>query len=263
MNTQATLPLSIIIPAYSEEKLLPYLLESISKQYFQPLEVIVADAFSKDKTRDIAKSFGAKVVDGGKISVGRNAGAKVARGEYLLFLDADTILEKPTTLGDAFLEFLKAEVDIASAKFNVSVAEQSFFAKTVLSPLYESVNIVRSIQSGIFSYPQWEGGAFILLKKSTFEHVGGFDENLTVGEDRAFFQNAVKLGYKYKCLNVYLATSTRRYNTPKKVASQMVWVVFETVAVGVGLYAGSMLFKKLGKKLYGRLGGGEGKDPTE
>ncbi|MEN6592532.1 MAG: glycosyltransferase family A protein, partial [Methanobacterium sp.] len=57
--------ISIIIPTYNEEEYLPYLLESIKRQDFTDYEVIVADAHSTDKTREIAKSFGAKIVDGG------------------------------------------------------------------------------------------------------------------------------------------------------------------------------------------------------
>ena len=80
---------SIIIPTYNEEEYLPVLLESIKKQSFEDYEVIVADANSTDKTREIAESYGCIVVDGGLPAVGRNNGAKVAKGEYLLFLDSD------------------------------------------------------------------------------------------------------------------------------------------------------------------------------
>ena len=77
---------SIIIPTYNEEEYLPVLLESIKKQDFDDYEVIVADANSTDRTREIAEEYGCIVVDGGLPGVGRNNGARVAKGEYLLFL---------------------------------------------------------------------------------------------------------------------------------------------------------------------------------
>ena len=84
--------LSIIIPTKNEEYYLPKLLESIKRQDYKNYEIIVADAGSKDKTRDVARKSGCKVVKGGLPSIGRNNGAKYAKGELLLFLDADTVL---------------------------------------------------------------------------------------------------------------------------------------------------------------------------
>lgn len=84
--------ISIIIPTYNEEEFLPDLLKSIKRQDFKDLEVIIADANSTDKTVEIAKSYMCKVVPGGLPAVGRNNGAKVAKGEILLFLDADSVL---------------------------------------------------------------------------------------------------------------------------------------------------------------------------
>ena len=69
--------LSIIIPTYNEEEYLPVLLESIKEQSFDDYEVIVADANSTDKTREIAKEYGCIVVDGGLPAVGRNNGARI------------------------------------------------------------------------------------------------------------------------------------------------------------------------------------------
>lgn len=84
--------LSIIIPALNEEKFIPLLLESIKKQDFQDYEIIVADAGSKDKTVEISKNYNAAIVMGGLPAKGRNEGAKIARGDLFLFLDADVIL---------------------------------------------------------------------------------------------------------------------------------------------------------------------------
>jgi 4,4'-diaponeurosporenoate glycosyltransferase len=93
--------LSVVIPARDEEARLPALLESLRWQDRPPLEVIVVDDGSLDRTAEIAKRLGAKVLPAPPLPTGwtgktwacRN-GALAARGEHLLFLDADTMLER-------------------------------------------------------------------------------------------------------------------------------------------------------------------------
>jgi glycosyltransferase involved in cell wall biosynthesis len=86
---------SIIIPTYNEEKTLPKTLESIKKQTYPNIEVIVIDSNSTDNTKNIAKSLGARVINyEGKLLGARHIGIKKARGKYILLLDADQILEK-------------------------------------------------------------------------------------------------------------------------------------------------------------------------
>ena len=80
---------SVVIPTFNEEKYLPLLLKDLESQTFKDFEVIVSDANSTDSTRSIAKNYGATVCDGGLPSVGRNNGAKIAKGDILIFLDAD------------------------------------------------------------------------------------------------------------------------------------------------------------------------------
>ncbi len=75
--------ISIIIPTLNEEKYLPKLLRSIKEQDFkEELEIIVADANSEDKTREIAKKFSCKIVEGGLPAKARNEGAKIAKGRF-------------------------------------------------------------------------------------------------------------------------------------------------------------------------------------
>ncbi len=100
--------LSIIIPTFNEEECLPLLLKQIKKQSFKDFEIIVADAYSKDRTVEIAKSFGCKTVKGGLPAKGRNQGAKAAQGDIFLFMDADNIF-----LPQDFLEQFKANIDFA------------------------------------------------------------------------------------------------------------------------------------------------------
>ncbi|MCK5465922.1 glycosyltransferase family 2 protein, partial [Candidatus Parcubacteria bacterium] len=107
--------LSIIIPTKNEEEYLPKLLESIKKQTFKDYEIIVADNKSTDKTRKIAIKYKCKIVRGGLPGKARNGGAKVARGDILLFLDADTELKSKDFLDKAIKEFGKRKLDLAAS----------------------------------------------------------------------------------------------------------------------------------------------------
>ena len=88
--------ISVVIPTYNEEKRIADCLRAIKEGSLQPLEIIVADGMSKDKTVEIAQSFGAVVVTNEKrhAAGGRNAGIKVAKGDVIAFIDGDCIADK-------------------------------------------------------------------------------------------------------------------------------------------------------------------------
>ena len=106
--------LTIVIPTKNEEEFLPKLLDSIRKQTLQPAEIIVADAGSTDRTREIAKAYGAKIIEGGMPGPGRNRGAVNAKTEFLLFLDADVELRDPEFLEKAIGEMKERKLDLAT-----------------------------------------------------------------------------------------------------------------------------------------------------
>lgn len=88
---------SVTIPTYNEEDSLPFALSSVIEQTYPSVEVIVVDSYSRDKTRDIALEFGAKVIDyAGKLLGARFTGFRASGANFILFLDADQILEKDT-----------------------------------------------------------------------------------------------------------------------------------------------------------------------
>ncbi|MDI9614289.1 MJ1255/VC2487 family glycosyltransferase [Methanothermobacter sp.] len=176
--------LSIIIPTYNEEEYLPALLESISEQDFTDYEVIVADADSEDNTRKIAEKYGCRVVEGGMPAVGRNRGAEVARGELLLFLDADLVLTDGY-LRDAVEEFESEDLGIAITQMiPLSTRRRDKI-------LHEFANrfmiLVESIK------PHGAGCYGIITRKELHEKVGGFDESLDFGEDTDYIERIGKI----------------------------------------------------------------------
>ncbi|MFA6754790.1 MAG: glycosyltransferase, partial [Candidatus Dojkabacteria bacterium] len=118
-------PVSIIIPAKNEGLHLPRLLKSIQDQDVQPLEVIVSEYDSDDDTVNIAKSFGATVIEGGMPGVGRNKGAEVAKAENLMFMDADTYFLEKGDLLAIYKKFEEKKYDIASCYFKTDSSSRS------------------------------------------------------------------------------------------------------------------------------------------
>lgn len=86
--------ISVVIPAYNEEQYLPKTLASIARLTRQPDEVIVVDSFSTDRTQEIARQFGAKVIRAPKSTIGfaRQKGLEAATGDIVAETDADTIV---------------------------------------------------------------------------------------------------------------------------------------------------------------------------
>ena len=89
------LMISFIVPAYNEEAVLGGTLDHIhaaARTLDEPYEIVVADDASTDRTAEIAREHGAQVVSvhNRQIAATRNAGARAAQGEYLIFVDADT-----------------------------------------------------------------------------------------------------------------------------------------------------------------------------
>ena len=177
--------LSIIIPAYNEEKYLPETILNLH-QIFQSAafswELIVCDNNSSDQTSSIAKKMSAKVIHEpmNQISRARNTGASLAQGEWLLFLDADT--HPCTELINNMLEI------IWSGKYLGCGATLQIVGGTLFNKLrLERVNL-------IFRLLNLSGGAFLLCSRRAFEAIDGFSHDLFAYEEVDFVRRLKKYG---------------------------------------------------------------------
>ena len=90
MNYKVDPVVSVIVTTKNEERNIGACLESVVQQSMPLLEIIVVDNYSEDKTRDIAREYGAEVFEKGpERSAQRNYGVEKALGQYILYLDAD------------------------------------------------------------------------------------------------------------------------------------------------------------------------------
>jgi|SRR6185295_7803989 len=191
--------ISIIIPTLNEETYLPLLLESIKKQSFTDYEIIVADAGSTDATLEIAKKYNCNVVAGGLPGPGRNRGAEVAKGDILLFLDADVILPEGF-LAFAVSEFTKRKLGIAA--FPIMFTNANAFAQG----FNRAVTMFLQLVAGIFPH----AFTVIMVQKAVHEKIGGFDETIVMHEDFCYAMAMAKVS-RYGIINRVAFTSPRRY----------------------------------------------------
>jgi len=173
---------SFVIPAHNEEKDIGNCIDSIKSQpdkYKKRYEIIIVNDGSTDKTKEIVKSYkNVKLIDfkeGHSAAFARNRGSEKARGKYLLFLDADQILEK---------NFLKKLFSLAKKKD----FDGGFFR--ILSTKPESI-----FQRGWHAYRKYNMCAAMIMKKEIFNTVK-CNENLFYVEDDVLFEDFRKKGYQ-------------------------------------------------------------------
>ena len=192
--------LSFIVPAHNEECELPASLRAISNAADaagQPYEIIVVDDDSTDRTPKIAQEFGARVVEVKlrQIAAVRNAGACAARGDVFFFVDADTHIA-PVHVRAA-LDALANGFIGGSARIALD-AEVPFWARMflrVFALFYFGANL------GV--------GAFMFMRRESFEEVGGFDEQYFAGEEMYLTLALKKLG-RFILLEEPITTSARK-----------------------------------------------------
>jgi glycosyltransferase involved in cell wall biosynthesis len=193
---------SIIIPTFNEEAYLPRLITSITAQDYRDWEIIVADNGSRDRTRAIARENGARVVRGGIPSVGRNRGAAAARGDTLLFLDADTVLPEGF-IAKLVTRFEKDFVDIC-----VPWIKPIDGAKPIYHTIFQFSNTFFKLMEAI----QPQGlGICMLVTRRLHNRIGGFSEDIRVSEDYDYINRASLVGRFRVYPHVFVYHSVRRY----------------------------------------------------
>ncbi len=196
--------ISVIIPTLNEGKYIDYTLFHVAK--LRPYEIILGDSHSTDDTVKVAKKYGCRAVQcpRGAASIGRNAGGKAARGDILLFLDADTIVF-PNILDVIKKDFRSRK----TAGWTCSI--YAFSPKWKEHLIYNGSNNLVEFLTKYAKKPH-APGIVMAVRKDVFDKVGGFDENLKVMEDHDFAMKAGKHGKFVFSKETCVYTSTRRMN---------------------------------------------------
>lgn len=179
--------LSIVIPAFNEEKLLGRGLAAVATAAVEWIgrgwdhEVIVCDNNSTDRTAEVARAAAARVVfePVNQIARARNTGARAATGDWLLFLDADCtpsralFAELAQALGDARVLGGGARVTLENAP--------------------GPGRWLTALWNGISRLTRWAPGGFLFCEAAAFRALGGFNEELFVSEEIDFSRRLKRL----------------------------------------------------------------------
>lgn len=211
--TSARVLLSVIVPAFNEERYLPQSLSSLQRAAAEcrcGVELIVVDNASTDRTAEIARASGAEVVRERVHNVARvrNAGAATANGEVLVFVDADTIVPH------GFLD-------------------RVYEAMTDPLCLGGSADIVHHVRSKLlrayFGAWRWIGfklgmaqGAAQFCRASAFRVLSGYDESQFMGEDVDFYWRLRKLCARSR-RHVQLLADVKVVPSPRRFDTAPVW----------------------------------------
>ncbi len=200
---------SIVIPAYNEERLLPESLASIrnATAAFDAAgwahELIVCDNNSTDRTAEIAAAAGTLVVFESVNQIGRarNRGASRATGDWLLFVDADSF---PTRA-------LFADVVRVIRNGKCLAGGSTIYVTDVSGP----VRIMLAFWNVWSRVLKWAAGSFIFCEAAAFRDVGGFSEEWYAAEEIDLFRRLKRLarrsGRRIEILHRYpLHTSGRK-----------------------------------------------------
>lgn len=209
LNMGKLIDLAIVIPTLNEEKYIGELLDSIYGQTVWPKELVIVDAFSRDKTEEEVKKHQNKLpqikfyqIPKYTISRQRNLGVKKSSSTHILFLDADTVLAEPDTLEKYFKEVKKKDPGLALAP-NYPLSNN--WKDKVL---FQAANL--GTKAGRDIYP---GAVAINLyvRRDVFKELGGFDDKIKIGEDFELVQRYAKAGVRYTILeDAKVYTSVRR-----------------------------------------------------
>ena len=201
--------ISIVVPAFNEERLLGKSLAQIQlaarafARHGWDFELIVCDNNSTDRTAEIARAAGARVVfePVNQIARARNSGAAAATGDWLIFVDADS---HPT--GELFAEVVEQMGSGHCLAGGVAIR---------LDEKHLVAGFVTWLWNCASRMGRWLAGSFIFVESAAFRRIGGFNSELFAAEElelsKRLKQLARETGRKIVILHRHpLVTSARK-----------------------------------------------------
>ena len=194
---------AFVVPAWNEERCLPATLaaiQSAAEAVAIEYEVIIADDASTDRTAELARAGGARVIacDNRQIAATRNAGAREAKADILIFVDADTHPSAAT---------LQGVVDALDRGATYGGADVTWNTRPPFL-----LRVLLRATLNYYKRTKLASGAFLFCTRESFEKVGGFDEDLYAAEEY-YFSRKLKHEGTYAWITSQVITSGRKLRT--------------------------------------------------
>jgi glycosyltransferase involved in cell wall biosynthesis len=174
---------SVVVPTINSERFFEQFSKSIRQQTYRNIEVIVIDNYSTDRTKEVAKKHGARVLlVKSERAKAKNRGANEANGKYLLFLDSD--MELQSRVVEECVETMETDATQGGLTIPERSIGSSFWVK------------VRNFERGFYSKTEVESARF--FKKNLVLLVGGFDEEIQFYEESTLPQKIEALHLNVK-----------------------------------------------------------------
>lgn len=200
--------LNIIIPVYNEERDISECLSSLQKQSYKDFEIIIVDDGSTDRTKEIVKkSKKAKLIEGEHKGPGfsRNLGAKKAKGEILIFVDADMTFDRE------YLKNLTRPIIEGKTPGTSHGVEYASNLSNIWSKCWGKVRVDPKVKEHVI---------FRAIRKDIFLEKGGFDPRYGYADDQTFF-------FKYGMKSLAVPEAICYHKNPetlKQVYRQSRWI---------------------------------------
>ncbi len=218
---------SIIIPTLNEEKFLPNLLDSLARQTKKDFEVIVVDGSSRDKTVAVATSFSRKlpklqvvVSKVASLPLQRNLGATCARGQWFVFIDADSIVFPH------FIERITRYIGEENPSFFTT-----WFRPDSETPGDANIALLGNLmlEVGVSLHKPLPTGPLTVVTRQAFTEAKGYNESHAFNEDVDFSLRILKAGFRQhiipETLYVWSLRRLRKHGTAK-VLQQFILAAF-------------------------------------
>ena len=211
--------LTVVIPCKNEKEHISLCLSSLNYQHYSKgLKVFVADCSDDDVTVDNIlseknKQIDLNIIQGGLPSIGRHNGALLTKTPYILFLDADMVLTRPTFLSNILNEIIERQGSLLTCK--VRTTDNSY------NILYKSFDLIQRLHkiTGPFAL-----GGIMLFETKTYFDLGGFNPDDVIAED---YNLSRKVPSEHFILSEQIIkTSPRRFNN--KGVTYMVKLMLKT-----------------------------------
>ena len=229
METPTTPAVSLLIPAYNEEQYLAPVLERMHASFaamgFADYEIVVCDNNSSDRTAEVARAGGARVVHEphNQISRARNTAARAARGRWLIFVDADTLVS-PELLAATLRRFEGGRVCAGGAALKFGLEDLHCTAASMLW-----------VWNRVSALARLAAGSYVYCYRQAWEECGGFDERVYAGEE-IYFSRRLKRWARQHGLRFEILTETPVVTSARKVEwygqGELLWSALKMLRPG-------------------------------